>query len=110
MFQYFALTLFILSFTWQAFGEEYLVLPGDEEFGVSQFNDTDGNIVPLPRFAQFNIDDKSYTFIYQPANWHAAVEQCNSQNQEIASITNARENANIINALQENGKFNYFLY
>ncbi|KAI8119985.1 hypothetical protein FF38_00762 [Lucilia cuprina] len=101
MLKYFVLSLFVLSLTWQAFGEDSD--SKESEFGVSQFNDTDGNIIPRPRYAQLNINEKTYTFIFIPVNWYTAVEICNSQNQVIARVTSSEESTKLYDSLYKNG-------
>lgn len=108
MLKYFALNLFILSLTWQVFGDEALAESEieDSDFGLKEFNDTDGNIVPRPLFAQLNVNDKSFFFSFLKVNWHTARELCASQNQVLASVNSPRENAQLVTALFEKGKFN----
>ncbi|XP_065368715.1 perlucin-like [Calliphora vicina] len=100
MLKYFVLSVFLLALTWQTFGEDQIAVKDD--FDVTPVNNTDGIIIPQPRYAQFSVSDKTYTFIFTPVNWYTAVELCNSQNQVIATITSSDESSRIYDTLYMN--------
>ncbi|KAM7343759.1 C-type lectin mosGCTL-7-like [Cochliomyia hominivorax] len=75
----------------------------ENDFNANQFNNTERNLVPQPRYAQLNINEKTYTLFFQPVNWHAALELCNSQNQVLASVDNKDDTLKLLSTLSNYG-------
>lgn len=77
----------------------------EEVYVPYNFNATDGTIIPHPRFAQVNINDKTYTIHFDELNWFTALEYCSYYGRILASITSIEDNQQLIKTLDQYGKY-----
>ncbi|TMW49790.1 hypothetical protein DOY81_005147, partial [Sarcophaga bullata] len=67
------------------------------------FNVSEGSIIPQPRFAQVNINGKTYTIHFDEVNWFTALEFCSYYGQILASITSIDDNEQLFKTLDQYG-------
>ncbi|TMW49796.1 hypothetical protein DOY81_005153, partial [Sarcophaga bullata] len=70
-----------------------------EQYVPDNSNNTNGSVIPQPRFVQVNVNYKTYTIFFEEVNWFTALERCGNNGKKLASITSLDDSIKLIETL-----------